>query len=258
MLKNPNCFYCQSKKTQVFLNGKAFSYFKCFNCGLVFRFPQSDLKNLAISNKEMYGEKNKAEEYFKREKYYRQVARMILKQIKKYQSQGNLLDVGCSYGLFLNEARKFGFKVCGIEKEKIAADFAQARFGLKIINQDFEDLKDGQFDVIVFIDVLEHLPNLRKVLVKVKKNLKRNGVLFIQCPNINSLVYKITKEKWNWLLPKVHLYHFSTKSLRKVLEENGFKTSSVKTYDDISEFAYNLIDILGIKKRSILEKIAWK
>jgi 2-polyprenyl-3-methyl-5-hydroxy-6-metoxy-1,4-benzoquinol methylase len=209
-------------------------------------------------NREMYGEKQKIENYFKREKYWRTISKKIINQIKKYKKIGKLLDVGCFCGLFLDEAREAGFKVYGIEKERVASDYAKKRFGLKITNEDFENFKNGKFDIITFIDVLEHLPNLKNVLRMVSKMLNKDGILFIQCPNINSLVYKITQEKWNWLLPNIHLYHFSVRSLRTVLEENGFGILSVITYDDISEFAYNLIDVLGIKKRNILEKMVWK
>ncbi len=258
--KNPECVYCNSTETGFFLKNNAFSYFKCKDCNLVFLFPQSSEKHTLFSNKRMYGERNKIVEYFKREKYYQGVSSRIIKQIKKYQKKGKLLDVGSSYGLFLNEARRAGFDVFGVEKEKEATDYSKKRFNLKIFNNYFENLKGGQYDIVSFIDVLEHLPNLKLVLAKTKKLLKSDGILFIQCPNLQSLVFKLTKEKWNWLLPNVHLYHFSIKSLKKVLEENGFRVLSVKTYDNVSEFAYNLIDVLGIKKvpQNFLKKLFWK
>lgn len=252
------CLYCKSHKTKNFLKGNNFAYRQCCDCDLIFLYPQPLIKRIFYSNRKMYGEKKDIDEYFKREKYYRGVSSMIINQIKKYKKIGKLLDVGSFCGLFLNEAREAGFKVYGIEKERAASDYAKKRFGLKITNEGFENFKNGQFDIVTFIDVLEHLPNLKKVLRMVNKMLNKDGILFIQCPNINSLVYKITHEKWNWLLPNVHLYHFSIRSLRTVLEENGFRVLSVKTYDDISEFAYNLIDALAVKKRNILEKIIWK
>jgi len=256
--KNPACIYCKNQKTDFFLKSDNFSYFRCKDCGLVFLSPQLRTKNISLLNKEMYGKRNKISEYFKREKYYRDVAVSIIKQIKKYQKKGKLLDVGCSYGLFLEEARKAGFEVYGLEMEKETADFAKKKFNLEIIDTNFENFENGQYDVITFIDVLEHLPNLKKVLLKVSKMLKKDGILFIQYPNIESLAFRLTKEKWNWFLPGIHLYQFSTVSLKKILEENSFNILSIRTCDDISEFAYNLIDVLGIKKKSILAKVFWK
>lgn len=256
--EKPRCSYCKKEKIDSILKSESFQYFRCRHCGLVFLFPQPDKTYASFLNKKMYGESNKIDEYLRREKYYRQISKKIIEKIKQYQTSGKFLDVGCFCGLFLDEARKAGFKVYGLEIEKKAADYGRKKLNLNIINKDFEKYKNGQFDVITFIDVLEHLPDLRKVLLKVKKMLNKNGILFIQCPNIESFVFRLTREKWNWLLPGNHLYQFSTKSLKKILQENGFNVLSAKTYDDISEFAYNLIDMMGIKKRNLGEKIIWR
>lgn len=270
--KNPSCPYCQNKtnqgrsiasqtetkKIRLFLKTDNYQYFHCQNCHLIFLFPQPTKKNSLSSNRKMYGKKDKINGYFQKEKYYRQASQRIIDNIKKYKKDGRFLDVGCFCGLLLEEARKQGFKIYGVEKEKLAAKLAQKRLNINIIDQDFEQYRNGHFDVITLIDVLEHLPNLRKILIKIRKMLNKNGILYLQSPNIEGLMFRLTKGKWNWLLPPNHLYQFSTKSLKKILRENGFNILSVKTYDDISEFAFNLIDALGIKKRNMLEKIIWK
>lgn len=262
ILKNPPCLYCHQKNTKLFLSVFNKSYFKCLDCQLVFRFSSFLLKETKLLNKLMYGERKKIIDYFKREKYWRKVAKRILNQISLFINQSRrpkILDVGCYCGIFLDEARKLNWLPVGIELEKEAVIFAKKKFNLSIINKDFLKWNSKEkFDVITFIDVFEHFDNLQAILAKTKKFLTANGILFIQCPNIESLVFKLVKDKWNWLLPDVHFYHFSPFSLKKILRENGFEVVSLKTYDDISEFAYNLIDFFGIKKRNFLEKLIWK
>lgn len=260
--KNPPCLYCQKRNTYLFLSFFPRSYFKCENCQLVFLYPLPSLKEKNFFNKKIYGEKKNLINYLEKEEYWRKRARKILKKISLFVKNGQkpkLLDVGCYSGIFLDEARKWGWEVRGIEQEKEAVKFVIKRFNLPIINKDFlkVDFKE-KFDVITLIDVFEHFSNLSLVLKKIKTLLTLDGILFIQCPNIESLMFKITKKNWHWLLPEVHFYHFSLFSLKKILKENGFKIVEFATYDDISEFSYNVIDVLRIKKRNFFEKIIWK
>lgn len=74
-----------------------------------------------------------------------------------------------------------------------------------------------EFDIVWVSHVLEHMISPNEFLKNLNKNLKNNGMLFIEVPNCeNKLVLTTSIEK----VP--HTFHFSMKSLRILLQKNGF------------------------------------
>ena len=88
----------------------------------------------------------------------------------------------------------------------------------KCICADAENFNiNEKFDIVWVSHVLEHMISPDKFLNNINKNLKNDGILFIEVPNCeNKLVLKTSIEK----VP--HTFHFSMKSLRILLEKNGF------------------------------------
>lgn len=256
------CRLCKSKKLSVFLSLKDFKLLKCSSCQIIFidPFPSATLQKEA--NRELYGRQMVQKEYWKKLPQLKRRVKKAVTELQKFKKDGKLLDVGCGFGLFLEMAKEAGFKVYGVEMEKETVKAVQEKFGLKNIYQ--KNIKEigfpeRYFDVITLFDILEHLENPEVILKELKKLLKPNGVLVVQSPNIKSIMFKLTKEKWNWLLFPNHLYHFTPKSLASLLNDSGYKIIYRKTFDDISEFNYNLLDAWNIKKsRGIIYKIIWK
>ena len=198
--------------------------FKCNNCGLVFAEQTENLKYYADKYAEMVDE-----EYVKEEKGRRLASIKILKRIRKYKRYGRLLDIGCATGFLLDEARRRKWEVSGVEISKWAAVYAKQKLNLDVINVSAEktSFPDGFFDVIVMIDVLEHLTDPKYTLLEIRRILKNDGVLYISTPNISSAVSRILGAKW-WGINKFHLFYFSKRTLEKMLDACGFK---VKKYN---------------------------
>src|SRR3954470_23962312 len=77
--------------------------------------------------------------------------------IRKFKPAGRLLDLGCAYGFFLQEARRH-FDVAGIEIAEDAARHCREQ-GLHVLTgiADAATLAQlGMMDVIVLLDVIEH------------------------------------------------------------------------------------------------------
>src|SRR5262249_17580889 len=86
----------------------------------------------------------------------REFARSV-EVIRKYRAGGKLLELGCAYGFFLQEAKRY-FDVAGIE---LAADAAEhcRRAGLNVLQGAVDETslgRIGRVDVIVLLDVIEH------------------------------------------------------------------------------------------------------
>jgi 2-polyprenyl-3-methyl-5-hydroxy-6-metoxy-1,4-benzoquinol methylase len=174
-----------------------------------------------------------------------------LKEIEMYLPQkGRLLDIGCSYGHFIKVAQKRKWDVWGVDLNEEAILYLKKDYHQKVLAQDVLKIKlpACYFDLITLWDVLEHLPQPFLTLKKIRFWLKDKGLLALQVPNINSLTARITKEKWPWLTPSDHLFHFSPKTIKKLLEKSNFKVIKLKTWVNYKDFVHNLLAVFYKKK----------
>jgi 2-polyprenyl-3-methyl-5-hydroxy-6-metoxy-1,4-benzoquinol methylase len=151
------------------------------------------------------------------------------------ESKKKLLDVGCAHGWFIERAIKY-YDVLGIEPDKAIALHTQER-KLPVRCGYFPealDLKE-KFDIIVFNDVLEHIPDVRTVLQECKSRLTDRGVVVINAPDNTGALYKVSKtfarigrfsafnRMWQKGLPSPHLYYFNNDSINRIANACGFE-----------------------------------
>ena len=173
-------------------------------------------------------------------------ARRHLGDIRRYKASGRLLDVGCSAGFFLKEARTAGWEVCGVELSENTAAIARRRFGLDVRTGILTDdlFAPGSFDVVTLWDVVEHLKDPVSVLTTVKQLLKRDGILLLETPNIDGLFPRLSYKVAPWLdywphpEPPAHLFQFSKKTIDRLLEKVGLQTVEIRDWR--SPLAYSL------------------
>ena len=73
--------------------------------------------------------------------------------IKKYKTQGSLLDIGCSVGIFLKIAKQDGWETYGLEISKDTAKLARKRYGLEVLVGSLHqtNFEPDSFDVVTII-----------------------------------------------------------------------------------------------------------
>lgn len=142
-----------------------------------------------------------------------------------------LLDVGAHAGRFVSLAGKAGWAADGLELNPQTAAYAAERTGASIrqLNVHDVDVSSANYDAITVTDVLEHIPDPVRVLVRVAALLARDGWVAVKVPCGPS---QLTKEVWRGrLFPRyrptvadnlVHVSHFSPSSLRRALDRAGF------------------------------------
>ena len=115
------------------------------------------------------------------------------KIVAQFSQSGALLDVGCSTGAFLSTLQGGAWKLYGIEMEASAAERARVKSGAEVFVGDAAGapFAPESFDVITCFDVLEHVYDPRKFLVKVLEWLKPGAVFIAQLPNIHGTLEKI-------------------------------------------------------------------
>lgn len=93
------------------------------------------------------------------------------------------LDIGCGHGGVSSELIKKGFKVVGIEINQDAIKSLQQK-GFTVFQKDIsKPLEiDEKFDIVMILDVLEHLFDPYSLLKEAKKITKRGGIIIVTIP----------------------------------------------------------------------------
>lgn len=138
--------------------------------------------------------------------------------------KGALLDVGTAAGAFVAAARKAGWDASGCEPNRWLAEFGARHYGITIRQGSVFDQNytPGSFDVVTLWDVIEHTPDPVAVVRHCRTLLKPDGLLVINYPDIGSWIARTLKRKWLFLI-SVHLFYFDRRTMRRLLEQQGFE-----------------------------------
>lgn len=160
--------------------------------------------------------------------FNKQLYTFLSRKIKK----GKLLELGCAYGYFLKYAEKT-YRTTGIDISKFA--LTQAKKITKntlLINMDIEEdlptfLLGKKYDIIVALDILEHIKNPAKLLNNIKNSLSKQGILVIRVPNTQSIehiflsLFGLSKN-WRGYRDKTHISVYNLDNWVKILKELDF------------------------------------
>jgi 2-polyprenyl-3-methyl-5-hydroxy-6-metoxy-1,4-benzoquinol methylase len=168
--------------------------------------------------------------------YFQGVARrasITLDELARcYPKPGRLLEVGCSYGGFLDQARRCGWDVTGIELSQKAAEYATRELELPVFSSSLQDQirrLEEPYDVVVMFHVIEHVAEPLALLESCRKLIKPGGLLILKTPNVASSIAKFTGALWHWVSPPAHLYLYSPQTIGKLLHRSGFRLTKLRT-----------------------------
>jgi 2-polyprenyl-3-methyl-5-hydroxy-6-metoxy-1,4-benzoquinol methylase len=134
-----------------------------------------------------------------------------------------LLDIGCGNGDFLIRANEMGWKASGLEPDPSAVEVARGR-GLQVNRGTIDEIVDlnAHYDAITLSHVVEHVYQPREFLQSVNRLLKKDGIVYIDTPNIQSYGAKIFGSSWRGIEAPRHLTLFNPLSLKNLLLNCGF------------------------------------
>lgn len=146
-----------------------------------------------------------------------------------------VLDVGCGTGSVSEIICKMtGAKLIGIEPDGERAALARAR-GLEVFQGFLSEgflQEHGPFDVIIFADVLEHLPDPAEVVLLAKKGLRPGGSIIASVPNIAHWFVRVDllRGHFNYqdcgIMDATHLRWFTRKTIADFFEKVGFRVTA--------------------------------
>lgn len=240
-LKHKLCPVCKSEALQeVFLvkdisvSEEKFAVVECLQCS--FRFTQK------IPSETSIGRYYQSSDYISHSNSKKGIINKLYHLARTYTLQTKLnfvraatgkavgmsLDVGSGIGAFVHTMEKAGWSSTGLEPD------AQARaLSVKMYNADVYPAEDlftlpqSTYNVITMWHVLEHVHRLDEYVIQLKKLLAPGGKIIIAVPNYKSKDAAHYGSGWAAYDVPRHLYHFSPKSMRVLMER--FELRVIKT-----------------------------
>jgi SAM-dependent methyltransferase len=162
------------------------------------------------------------------------------------------LELGCGNGRFLELLNERGWEANGIEAAEIPVRRCIDR-GLNVRVEDIEAMppESRVYDAVFAWMVIEHLHDPALALRRIRSSLKPQGLLLFSVPNFGSWEAKVFGRYWYSLQLPTHLNHFSPKTLRRLLTQNGFQVIRVHHQQNV----LNLVGSIGIWLRDRFPKL---
>jgi 2-polyprenyl-3-methyl-5-hydroxy-6-metoxy-1,4-benzoquinol methylase len=209
---------------------------RCKKCGFVYTNPLIKLKTDPYGGMSDYASSSSVgpERLFN----------FSLNLIERYARKGKILDIGCGKGEFLSAAKTRGWEVHGLEPSLALSEFASTEYGINVVCSSLEETQypDGFFDAVTLNMVLEHIDDPRKIVSEMRRILKKGGILFVEVPNMESMMlkaaalyFRLQGKNWSPLLSPLHYpyhcYGYNISSLRYLLRAQRFQIERVLIRD---------------------------
>lgn len=232
---------------------KGHCYFSCHKCQL--------LRVAPIPRREVLNDYYAKAYAVDRESYRKNIGKQgprDIETLEKISGLGRLLEVGCSWGFFLEAARARGWHGHGIELSTSAVKWAKEVLDLNVSFGTIEDVPfpdAAPFDVVVAWHVIEHVQEPIDFLKNARERLRPGGLLALRTPNIGSLPARLNGRVWQWVGAPAHLSLFSPKSLALAVERAGFSVRYVSTrrgdaYNPVFELIRGGAQRFGLHQRT--------
>lgn len=226
-----HCIFCKnpasSDRAAIHENG--FTGRKCSHCGLIYLSPRPTL--LATTNLYKHNQAHiTAQSHINANFSKRLDAKHHLSILKHYKQEGSLLEVGAGAGYFLDEARRIGFTVYGIELNPIQSVFIRRKFGISCETNKLKQAYNNKtFDIIYHCDVISHFYDPISELCEMNNRLNDRGIMFFETGNLGDVREKYYSVFTKFQYPD-HLFFFSEGNLKHLLHITGFELVAIYRY----------------------------
>jgi 2-polyprenyl-3-methyl-5-hydroxy-6-metoxy-1,4-benzoquinol methylase len=218
-----SCPACLSDSSRPAGEANGFDLRSCGRCRTLFtaRLPQA-------------GEAKEYEEYYHDENltvpsFVERRLQEIASGFDGYRRLNRWLDVGCGAGALMRAARARGWEVIGTEVSPPAAEALRAQ-DLDVRLGELETLDLPEFDVVSLVEVVEHVPDSRRLVSDAAGLLRPGGVMYITTPHGRGVSARILRTGWSAITPPEHLQLFSVRGLRTMIKASGLETRKLQTH----------------------------
>lgn len=154
----------------------------------------------------------------------------LLHGFERSRLTGHLIDVGCGGGGFLVRAARRGWCVHGTEYgSNVVEDLRRKGIAMQQGALNVAEHEADGYDVVVSLEVLEHVIDPMRELEAMHRILRPGGLLYITTPNFNALTRHFSGGKWTIVNYPEHLTLLTPRSLHRLLTKAGFQRISLHT-----------------------------
>lgn len=265
---NPAAFECRlcfGRRLELYYrqgNDGQFRYFKCADCGLVNLDLSAGLDQTQYTEEWIDPRDDDDRRNHDKDATFEFIRRRM-------PTPGRLLDIGCGNGRLLHLAKQAGWQVKGIELSTETADRVGQVLGVPVVAANFLEMSPapedaGSYDLVCLRHVLEHLPDSRLAMARIRELLRTEGKALFEMPNIEAWDKRFKR----WLVGRKlherryaadfvpgHCNEFSRRSFEYLARETGFVLLRWETYSKkrLGNLLYNHVPI-GNKARALVQR----
>ena len=153
------------------------------------------------------------------------VVRLVERFVPRTSARPALLDIGCGYGYLLARFRG-RFDLFGVDVSEHGVKMTSARLdGVRVVAADVQRPLPFRrpFDVVLAINVVEHLPDPTAGVRTIRDALAPGGICVVHLPTINNAVSRVVY-RFAYAGDPTHVYRPSGDEVRSLFETEGFDT----------------------------------
>jgi 2-polyprenyl-3-methyl-5-hydroxy-6-metoxy-1,4-benzoquinol methylase len=243
-LDHPACPLCGSVDRREGVYGfHPFAVARCRRCGLWYLCPRlaEPIMHRSYTDDGYFeGGEGGYSSYQAQEPTLRPTFRRFLGELdRRGMAGGRLLEVGCAYGFFLDEAYGFFADRTGTDYSPAALERARGRADRLVLGGTGEIAAGERFDCIACIHVIEHIYDPVGFVRALAGHLRPGGWIVLASPDMGSLWRPLLGRRWPFFKIPEHVTFFDRHTLRQLLRQSGL--AEVQTLPYASVFSFALI-----------------
>jgi 2-polyprenyl-3-methyl-5-hydroxy-6-metoxy-1,4-benzoquinol methylase len=258
-------FFATAKDNQFPQNLGEYNAYRCEKCEIIFQSPfppAAAFDSLYPENYYAHTENGKIPfltsllERLVKSKKRKAWTKYLFPYLSSLQNAGSILEIGCGKGLLLDAIKR-----CGKETSAFEPDANAKKILIKHGHQVYERLEDcasESYDLVAMFQVFEHIEQPQKLIQEIKRILRPGGIFIGETPNSASSFAK-WGNAWRALEFPRHLILHSPKSIKNLLEKDGFdvKISVRQSPTDIRESLFLKLGIHKSIAKKCLRYLLW-
>jgi SAM-dependent methyltransferase len=252
--ETPACPLCGGRAGTPFIEAEddlggrpgRFRFVSCSDCGLVYQSPRLAFEHIGAYYDDEYIAHRKKTQWGILTPLYDWAMgkhdRDKLALVRRYQTLdagSRVLDIGCGAGTFLARLEaETGAASCGVDFKDLSGLPWMERLEFRQGTLDQQDFGDRRFDLITLWHFLEHDYTPLETLKHARELLAPGGRMVIEVPRLDSLSFRLFRERWPGLQAPQHTMLFDARTLPGMMEKAGLRVCHHLPYGAFPAYFY--------------------